>query len=213
MPTFGKPTSPTSARSFSSSRIVWLSPGRPGLAKRGTCLVGVAKCWLPQPPHVVHDLAGVRVAQHRAARHLDAQRLAHLAGAALALTGLAVAGHVFALIAKVHQRGHVVVNFKDNVAPAAAVAAVGPARRHVLLAVEGHSAVPAVPGAHGDRDFINKRRGHVWVPPVSFYHCESISSLRRAGRLRPPDKPHRAEKLIAPQGGSLAPAVQTAPSG
>lgn len=22
----------------------------PGLAKRGTCRVGVAKCWLPQPP-------------------------------------------------------------------------------------------------------------------------------------------------------------------
>ncbi|CUQ36871.1 Uncharacterised protein [Flavonifractor plautii] len=50
MPTLGKPTRPTSASSL-SSRITCRSwPGRPALAKRGTCRVGVAKCLLPQPP-------------------------------------------------------------------------------------------------------------------------------------------------------------------
>ena len=77
LPTLGKPTSPTSASSFSSSTTSRLSPGRPALAKRGTCRVGVAKCWLPQPPrpplaqheglvvgHVLDDLAGLGVPHH-----------------------------------------------------------------------------------------------------------------------------------------------------
>ena len=50
LPTLGKPTSPTSARSFSSKITSRLSPGSPALAKRGTCRVGVAKWLLPQPP-------------------------------------------------------------------------------------------------------------------------------------------------------------------
>ena len=110
--------------------------------------------------HVVHDLPGVRVAQDRAARHLDAQRLAVAAAAALALTGLAVAGDVFALVAKVHQRGHVVVHLEDDVAAASAVAAVRAARGHVLLAVERHRAVAAVARAHGDGYLVNKCRCH-----------------------------------------------------
>ena len=36
LPTFGKPTRPTSASSLSSKISSWLSPGIPGLAKRGT---------------------------------------------------------------------------------------------------------------------------------------------------------------------------------
>ena len=50
LPTLGKPTRPISASSFSSRVMSWLSPGRPGFAKRGTWRVGVAKCMLPQPP-------------------------------------------------------------------------------------------------------------------------------------------------------------------
>ena len=60
LPTLGKPTSPTSASSFSSSTTSRLSPGRPGLAKRGTWRVGVAKCWLPHPPRPPrHRIKGV----------------------------------------------------------------------------------------------------------------------------------------------------------
>ena len=43
-PTLGKPIKPTSARSFNSSVTSQSSPGAPSFAKRGTCLVGVAKC-------------------------------------------------------------------------------------------------------------------------------------------------------------------------
>ena len=110
--------------------------------------------------HVVHDRAAVRVAQQGAARHADVQALAHAAGAALALTVGAVGGHVFALVAKIHERGHVVIHFKDDVAAAPAVTAVRPAGSHVFLAVEGHRAVAAVARAHGDGHFINKWRSH-----------------------------------------------------
>ena len=83
--------------------------------------------------------------------------LAVLAGAALALAGLAVDGGELALVAEVHERGHVLVHGEDDVAAAAAVAAVGAARRDVFLAVEGDGAGPAVPGADLDGDFVNKR--------------------------------------------------------
>ena len=104
----------------------------------------------------MHDGAAVRVAQHGAARDLEDDALAVLAGAALALPGLAVPGHELALVAEVHERGHVVVHGKDDVAAAAAVAAVGPARRDVLLAVEGHSPGPAVSGADLYRHLVNE---------------------------------------------------------
>jgi hypothetical protein len=110
--------------------------------------------------HVVHDRAAVRVAQQGAARHADVQALAHAAGAALALTVGAVGGYIFSLVAKIHERGHVVVHFKDDVAAAPAVAAVRAAGSHVFLAVKGHCAVAAVACAHGDGHFINKWRSH-----------------------------------------------------
>ena len=108
----------------------------------------------------MHDRAAVRVAQQGAARHSDVQALAHAAGAALALTVGAVGGYIFSLVAKIHERGHVVVHFKDDVAAAPAVAAVRPAGSHVFLAVKGHCAVAAVACAHGDGHFINKWRSH-----------------------------------------------------
>ena len=106
--------------------------------------------------HVVHDGAGGRVAHEGAARHLDIQGVAVLAVAALAHAVCAVAGHIFALVAKVHERGHVVVHDKDHVAPASAVAAVGAARRDILLPVEGHRAVAALAGVDADARFIHK---------------------------------------------------------
>ena len=105
----------------------------------------------------MHDGAAVRVAQDSAARDPEHDGLAVLAGAALALAGLAVAGGELALVAEVHERGHVLVHGEDDVAAAAAVAAVGAARRDVFLAVEGDGTGPAVPGADLDGDFVNKR--------------------------------------------------------
>ena len=50
LPADGRPTSPTSAIILSSSTTSFSSPGIPDFAKRGICLVGVAKCLFPQPP-------------------------------------------------------------------------------------------------------------------------------------------------------------------
>ena len=135
--------------------------------------------------HVVHDRAAVRVAQQRAARHADVQALAHTAGAALALTVGTVAGHIFALVAKVHERGHVVVHFKDDVAAAPAVAAVRAAGGHIFLAVEGHCAVAAVARAHGDGHFINKWRSH---GHSSLSLPGSPAGDRKTGRARCPPR-------------------------
>ena len=49
-PTFGYPTSPTSAITFNSKRTQSSIAGWPGFANLGTCMVGVAKCIFPAPP-------------------------------------------------------------------------------------------------------------------------------------------------------------------
>ena len=66
-----------------------------------------------------------------------------LSGALLAGTVAAVLRHVFALVAEVHQGGHLVIHLQDHIAPPAAVAPVGTAGRHVFLSVKGHRAVAA----------------------------------------------------------------------
>ena len=107
--------------------------------------------------HIVHDRAGLGIAHYRAAGDFDIQRLPVLAVAALALTVHAVAGRVLALISEVHQCGHIIVNNKNNVAAAPAVATVGAAGGDVLLAVERDRAVSALAGVDTDARLINKR--------------------------------------------------------
>ena len=110
--------------------------------------------------HVVHDRAGLRVADDRSARDLNDERVAVAAVAAFSLPRHTVLSDIFALVTEVHQRGEVVVHRKDNTAAAAAVAAVRPARRDIFLAVESHGAVPAAAGADRDPGLINKRSCH-----------------------------------------------------
>ena len=110
--------------------------------------------------HVLDDLAALGVAHQRAPGHTDGQALAVLAGLAAALTVHAVAGHIFALVAEVHQRGHVVVHLQDDGAAVAAVAAVGAAGGDVLLPMERHRAVAAIAGPNGDPRLINKTSCH-----------------------------------------------------
>src|SRR6266571_4468315 len=50
LPALGYPTRPTSASSFSSSRSVRSSPGRPSSCSRGAWWVDVLNCALPRPP-------------------------------------------------------------------------------------------------------------------------------------------------------------------
>ena len=110
--------------------------------------------------HVLDDLTALGVPHQCAPGHTDGQALAGLAGLAAALAVHTVGGHVFPLVAEVHQRGHVVVHHQDDGAAVAAVAAVGAACRDVLLTMERHRAVAAVAGPHGDPRLINKTSCH-----------------------------------------------------
>ena len=68
--------------------------------------------------------------------------------------------HVLALITEVQQGGHIVVDMENNAASMAAVTAVRAAGGHIFLPVEGHRAVSAAPGLHGDGYLIDKTSGH-----------------------------------------------------
>ena len=106
--------------------------------------------------HVGHNLAGFGLPDQGAPGDVDGEGLAVPAGLPAPLAVGAVSGGIFALIAEVHQGGHMVVHLEDDGAAPAAVAAVGAACGDVFLPVEGDGAVAA--GAGFDRDFcfINK---------------------------------------------------------
>ena len=169
---------PTSASSFSSSTTscslaLKARFGKTGRLTRRRCEMRVAPAALAAAAederlgvgHILDDLVRFRVAHDGAARHADREILALLAELARALTVHAVVGDVFALVAKVHQRGHVVVDNEDDVAAVAAVAAVGAARGDVLFAVERHRAIAALARAAEDARLINKRCCHVGTSP------------------------------------------------
>ena len=151
--------------------------GKTGRLTRRRCEVRVAPAALAAAAederlgvgHILDDLVRFRVAHDGAARHADREILALLAELARALTVHAVVGDVFALVAKVHQRGHVVVDNEDDVAAVAAVAAVGAARGDVLFAVERHRAIAALARAAEDARLINKRCCHVGTSLDSCY--------------------------------------------
>ena len=127
---------------------------------------------------VRHHKTGVGFFQHRAARYADDKVVAVGAGLALGAPVFAVLGGVLALVAEVHQGGEVVVRHKDDIAAAAAVTAVGTARRDKFFAVEGHHTVAALAGAHRDGGGINKIAGsHSLLP-----RCKK----KRAGHADPP---------------------------
>ena len=110
--------------------------------------------------HVLDDLAAFGIAHQRAPWHLDGQALAVLAGLAAALSVHAVAGHVLALVAEVHQGGHVVVHLQNDGAAVSAVAAVGAACGDIFFPVERHRAIAAVAGADGDACLVNESVCH-----------------------------------------------------
>ena len=111
--------------------------------------------------HILNDLVGLGVTHQRAPGYPDGQALAVLAGLAAALAVHTVGGHVFALVAEVHQGGHIVVHLQDDGAAVAAVAAVGTACRYVFLTVKGNGTVAAVTGPAGDARLVNKSSCHL----------------------------------------------------
>ena len=106
--------------------------------------------------HVLDDLVCLRVPDQGAPGNPDGEGFAVLAAFALALAVHAGLGRIFALVAEVHEGGEVVVHLQDDVAAAAAVAAVGSPGGDVFLPVEGDAPVPAVPGPHRDPCFVDE---------------------------------------------------------
>ena len=118
--------------------------------------MGVAPAALAAPgddlglavPDVGDYPAGLRVLHKSSYGHPHHQILGRLPRAAPAPAVLPPGRGILALVPEVRQGGEVAVPLKDDAAAAAAVPAVGAACRHVLLPVEGHGAVPAVPGLY-----------------------------------------------------------------
>ena len=147
--------------------------------------------------HILDDLATLGIAHQRAPGDLDGQAFAVLAGLAAALAVHAVAGHILALVAEVHQRGHIVVHLQDDGAAAAAVAAVRTARRNIFFPVEGHRAVAAVAGPHGDPRLIDKSICH----GATSLYLKTCLSLHFASIL--PERSKKVNKKPPAIGGRL----------
>ena len=126
--------------------------------------VGVAPAALAPPAediglvagHVLDNLVGLGVPDQGAPGDADGEGLAVLAALALAGAVHPLFRRIFALVAEVHQGGQVVVHLEDDVAAAAAVAAVGTAGSDIFFPVEGDAAVAAVPGPDRDPGLVNK---------------------------------------------------------
>ena len=163
LPALGSPTRPMSARSLSESVSQSSSPSRPFSANLGAWRVELLKQTLPRPPsppratqqalalaHEVAEELAVGVADLGADRHLDEQF--GPVGAALvgAAPVAAVGGPEVVLVTEVGEVVQLARRDQHDVAAGRAVAAVGPAFGHVLLAAEAHGAVTAATSAYAD---------------------------------------------------------------
>ena len=173
LPAFGSPTSPTSASSFSRSSISPDSPSSPRSAKRGACRVEVAKRLLPWPPApprattirwpVGEQLGGRAVdpGDDGPRRHGDHLVLTPSPVLVLARAVATASGPEVAAAPERRQVATRRVADQDDVAPAAAVAAVGPAAGHVRLAAERDDAVAAATTLDVDLRPVEQHRGDV----------------------------------------------------
>ncbi len=157
LPTLGKPSSPTSAITLSSSRRSRFSPGSPGSARRGARSTGVAKCLLPRPPfppfrdhgalvmlqELEQLLAGLTVEDDGPDRHTNLEVLTAVPVAVLTHPMLAVIGSQVALVGEVVERAEALVRDEDDVTAAAAVLRRG--RR------KGRTFHGGTPRSHGRR--------------------------------------------------------------
>ena len=173
LPHIGEPHQPHIGQQLQLQGHIPLLPRQPRLGKvghlpggGGEVLVAPAPLAPPAedkavlPRHVADDLPGGGVPDHGAPRDPDGQVLPVLAGAAPALAGHPVGGHILPFIAKIHQCGHMPVHLQNDVAPLAPVTPVGAAGGHILLPVEGHGPAAACSRPHGDPGLVNKSAGH-----------------------------------------------------
>ena len=163
MPAFGSPAIAASASSFSRSSTSASSAGSATSAKRGACRVGrrEARVAAAAVAAAGEDDASARTGEVGDQLALDAERLRpdrdvdldRLAvGAVLSSPRArpAAAGLELRLRPERRQVAEILVRDEHDVAAAAAVAAVGPALRHVLLAPEAQASVAAAARQHLD---------------------------------------------------------------
>ena len=170
LPALGSPTRPTSARSFRCSSTAPSSPGTPALGEPGRLADGRLEARVAPPAAAAardRDLlarADEVEARPVPARHLRAGRHGHderVAVAAVALGALAVPAPLGAEVDAAPEAlevAQVVVAAQEDVAAAAAVAAVRAALGHVRLAPEREGAVAARAGAHLDPGAVVEHR-------------------------------------------------------
>ena len=153
-----------------------ISPGSPGSDRRGAWLVDETKTRVAAAAaaaagdqHAVavvdqvgHDAALAVLVdgrRHGAGRHQDVEVLAAPPGAVRAFAVAAAVRLELGVIAEGDQGVEVRRGDEVDRAAPAAVAAVGTAARHELLATEAHAAVATVTGGRDDVDFIDE---HGW---------------------------------------------------
>ena len=186
---------------FSSSVSRRDSASPPGVDWRGARLVALLKRRLPLPPlppraattlspgagQVLEHVSGLGVDHQRAGRHVDHQILAVAAVAIRAAAALAAFGLPVFLLRERRQAVDALGRDDDHAAAVAAVAAVGPAARNVLLAAKADAAVAAAAGLDLQSDAIDEHE-----------NCLARRSLIQLSGSRAADRratrPHEAKK-------------------
>ncbi len=127
--------------------------------------------------HVLDDLAALGLLDDGAARHFDHKVRRGFARAVFCGAVGPVLGDVLFAVFEVDQGVEMVVHDEHHVAAVAAVAAVRPAGRHILLAVKRDGSVAAVSRSHADFCNINK---HALTPlqPANRFSQQKISDYK-----------------------------------
>ena len=96
------------------------------------------------------------VADDGSHRNFDFPVVATPAVAVAAHSVLAARRFVLLLIAQIEQGRHLRIRHSDHIATVPAIATIGPAARHVLLAAKADAAAPAVAGDNANLNLIDK---------------------------------------------------------
>ncbi len=132
-----------------------------------------------------------RIADYRPARYADHKIGRVFAAAPSAAPVLAVLRRVLAPITKIHQRGKIGIGSEYNIAAAAAVSAVRPARCDIFFPMERHRAVAAVARRDMNGCGINKH---------AYLLCQSRLAKHRRFFLRTAKKTAKIKiKSTAPE--------------
>src|SRR6185295_12637269 len=156
LPAFGKPTTPTSASSFSSRWIQRSSPARPRSARRGARLVDVAKRALPRPPLAPRATTRRWPRSTRSPRGAPPSRSETVVPRGTRRTVSAPLRGVVPLVVEIEERGDGRIGLEDHVPAVPPIAAVGTTAGHELLTSEADAARAAVASLDEHVDLVDE---------------------------------------------------------